>query len=195
VQLTGGMSINPNRADQAKLLRNVRKVHRTMGATLFLLFLLVSITGLLLGWKKNSGGWIQAETATGSTSGLNNWLPIDSLYKKACLYLHDSVDAALSTELDKIDIRADKGVAKFIFAHHFRGLQIDGVTGQLLKVEQRRSDFIEKLHDGSIVDMKFLGNGAVFKLIFTSVAGLSLLLFTITGFWLWYGPKKMRRET
>ncbi|WP_290798679.1 PepSY domain-containing protein [Flavihumibacter sp. UBA7668] len=189
------MSINPNRADQAKLLRNVRKVHRTMGATLFLLFLLVSITGLLLGWKKHSGGWVQAETATGSSSDLNNWLPIDSLYNLASQYLHDSVDAGLSTELDKIDIRADKGIAKFIFTHHFWGLQIDGATGQLLKVEQRRSDFIEKLHDGSIIDMKLLGNGAVFKLIFTSVAGLSLLLFTITGFWLWYGPKKMRRET
>jgi hypothetical protein len=24
--------------------------------------------------------------------------------------------------------------------------------------------------------------------------GVSLLVFTITGFWLWYGPKRMRRN-
>ncbi|MCG7859819.1 hypothetical protein MD537_22765, partial [Flavihumibacter sediminis] len=95
-------------------------------------------------------------------------------------------------KLDKIDLRANKGVAKFLFADHFWGVQVDGATGQLLKIEKRRSDFIEKIHDGSIVDMKLLNSGDVFKLIFTSVSGLALLGFTITGFWLWYGPKRMR---
>lgn len=188
------MNVNPTRAKQARLLRVVRKIHRTMGATLFLLFLVVSVSGLLLGWKKNSS-WIQAETAKGSSSSLADWLPMDSLYQKASRYLLDSVDAGLSTELDKIDVRADKGVAKFLFANHFWGLQLDGSTGELLKIERRRSDFIEKIHDGSIVDMKLLNGGELFKLLFTTISGLALLLFTITGFWLWYGPKRMRNNT
>ncbi len=186
------MNVNSKRVEQARVLRIVRKVHRALGASLFLLFLVISITGLLLGWKKNSE-WIQAETASGSSGELSNWLPMDSLYKQACRYLQDSVDAGLSVKLDKIDLRAGKGVAKFIFADHFWGVQVDGATGQLLKIEKRRSDFIEKIHDGSIVDMKLLNGGDVFKLIFTSVSGLALLGFTITGFWLWYGPKRMRR--
>lgn len=164
-----------------------------MGAALFLLFVVVAVTGLLLGWKKHSGGWIQAKTEKGSSKNLKDWLPIDSLYVQACAYLHDSVDAKLGLDLEKIDIRTDKGIAKFIFADHFWGLQLDGATGQLLGVERRRSDLIEKIHDGSIVDMKLLGNGSVFKLFFTTLSGLALLLFSVTGFWLWYGPKRMRK--
>ena len=30
------------------------------------------------------------------------------------------------------------------------------------------------------------------KLAYTSVMGLALLGFTVTGFWLWYGPRRMR---
>ncbi|MBL7768899.1 MAG: PepSY domain-containing protein [Flavipsychrobacter sp.] len=186
------MNINAKRSEQARVLRMVRKIHRTMGASLFVLFLVISITGLLLGWKKNSE-WIQTKTATGSSANLADWLPVDSLYRKAVGYLKDSVDAGLSVKLDKIDVRADKGVAKFLFADHFWAIQVDGATGSLLKIERRRSDIIEKIHDGSILDMKLMKNGNFFKVLVSSISGLALLIFTITGFWLWYGPKRMRR--
>jgi hypothetical protein len=85
-------------------------------------------------------------------------------------------------------------MVKFIFAENFWGIQLDGATGQLLHIERRRSDFIEKIHDGSILDDYFkIGNGII-KLVYTTVMGLALLLFTITGFWLWYGPKRMKRK-
>ncbi|MEJ2005854.1 MAG: hypothetical protein P8X57_13055 [Cyclobacteriaceae bacterium] len=57
----------------------------------------------------------------------------------------------------------------------------------------RRSDFIENLHDGSIVDNIANIPGGYFKLFYTTLTGLALLTFTITGFWLWYGPKHMRK--
>lgn len=189
------MNNNTQRKSQAKLLRVFRKIHRTTGAALFIFFFFVSITGLLLGWKKQSGGIIQAKTHKGSSSNLEDWLPIDSLYRNAVAYLHDSVDASLSSKLDRIDIRQNKGSVKFIFEDHFWGLQLDGATGALLHVEQRRSDFIEKIHDGSILDFYFDTSAEQFKLIYTTVIGLALLVFTITGFWLWYGPKQMRATT
>lgn len=185
-------SKHQTREQQAKVLRTVRKIHRSLGAALFVLFLIISITGLLLGWKKHSGGRIQAPTMKGQSTDLAKWISTDSLYSLACGYLRDSVDADLSLALEKIDVRPDKGIAKFIFAEHFWGLQLDCTTGALLLVERRNSDLIEKIHDGSIVDMKLLGNGSAFKLLVTSVTGLALLLFTVTGFWLWYGPKRMR---
>jgi len=187
------MATNSNRKDQAQLLRVFRKWHRTTGALLFVFFFIVAITGLLLGWKKNSAGLIMANSAKGSSTELRNWLSNDSLYKKACTYLHDSVATDLSTELDRIDIRKDKGIVKFVFANHFTGLQLDGATGNLLLIEQRRSDFIEKIHDGSIIDHYFKSNG-YFKLMYTTVMGIALLIFTVTGFWLWYGPKKLRNK-
>lgn len=164
-----------------------------MGAALFAIFLFVSITGLLLTWKKNSFGLILPKSAQGTTSNLSHWLPLDSLEIAATNVLQE-IDPSLPTDLDRIDVRPDKGIVKFVFAKHFWELQHDGATGKLLQINQRRSDFIEKIHDGSIVDFYFGVDCGTFKLIYSTISGLSLLLFTITGFWLWYGPKLMRKQ-
>ena len=182
---------NPNRKQQARTLRSFRKIHRTTGALLFVFFFLVSISGLLLGWKKNSGGLILPKTVQGTSSNLSEWLSIDSLSKNASNYLHDSVSSNLSADIERIDLRPDKGIVKIVFKDHFWGLQIDGATGKLLQIERRNSDIIEGVHDGSILD-RFFNTGNTIKLVYTSIMGLALLLFTITGFWLWYGPKRMR---
>lgn len=181
------------RQQQAQLLRQFRKIHRLTGAALFAFFFVVGVTGLLLGWKKNSGGYLLAKSQRGASTELADWLPLDSLHRQAVRLLRDSVSAGLSPELDRIDVRPDKGMVKFTFANHYTALQLDGATGQLLLIEQRRADFIEHLHDGTIVD-RLLGipNGW-FKLGYTTLMGLSLLVFTVTGFWLWYGPKRMRK--
>lgn len=188
------MTKDTRRQQQAKLLRIFRKIHRTTGALLFAFFFVVSVTGLLLGWKKHSGGLILADTAKGTTSELSDWLPLDSLHDIACRILHDSVSPDLSLNLDRIDVRKDKGTVKFVFSDHFWGLQLDGATGELLQIEQRRSDYIEKLHDGSILDYYFGTSNGQIKLFYTTIMGLALLIFTITGFWLWYGPKQMRKR-
>lgn len=187
------MKESTKRQSQAKLLRSFRKIHRTTGALLFAFFFIISITGLLLGWKKHSGGLLLPKSYKGTSTELKDWLPIDSLHKNACVFLHDSVSPDLSLELERIDIRKDKGMVKFVFADHFWGLQLDGATGELLHIESRRSDYIEKIHDGSILDFYFGTSNGQIKLFYTSVMGVALLVFTVTGFWLWYGPKRMRK--
>ena len=161
---------------------------------LFVVFLFVSLSGLLLGWKKNSGGMILPKSYEGTSTDLEDWLPVDSLHKNAISILHDSISPELSTELERIDIRPDKGMVKFVFIDNYIGIQLDGATGNLLHIETRRSDFIENIHDGSILDYLFNTGTEQIKLVYTSVAGLALLSFTITGFWLWYGPKRMRKK-
>jgi uncharacterized iron-regulated membrane protein len=159
---------------------------------LFLFFLIISVSGVLLGWKKNSGGYLLPETRQGTSSELSAWLPLDSLISNAAQFLHDSISPALSTDPERIDIRKDKGVIKLIYSDHFYEVQLDGVSGELLQIKKRRSDFIEKIHDGSILDYYLNTGSNVFKLIYTSLMGISLLLFTVTGFWLWYGPRRMK---
>ena len=51
------------------------------------------------------------------------------------------------------------------------------------------------IHDGSILDYYIATSNGQIKLFYTSIMGLALLTFTITGFWLWYGPKRMRKRT
>ncbi|NDV44359.1 PepSY domain-containing protein [Flagellimonas sediminis] len=180
------------RTKQAKILRIFRKVHRTTGALLFIFFFFISVTGLFLGWKKNSNGIILPETQKGTSVELKDWLPVDSLHTIACTVLHDLVSPDLSLELDRIDMRKQKGSVKFLFVDSYYEVQLDGATGKVLSVAQRKSDFLENVHDGSILD-RYLDTNGYIKLVYTTVMGVSLLLFTITGFWLWYGPKRMRQ--
>lgn len=183
---------NTKRKNQAGILRSFRKVHRMTGAFLFIFFFVISITGLLLGWKKHSGDYLLPKTYTGTSTDLQDWISVDSLHKRAIAYFRDSVSATASLKLERIDLRPEKGVAKFVFEADFMGLQLDGATGQLLHIDKRRSDFVEKVHDGSILDLYFNTSNGQIKLIYSTIMGLALLLFTVTGFWLWYGPKRMR---
>ncbi len=123
-----------------------------------------------------------------------DWLTIDSLTQCATIFLHDSISPTLNPAPERIDIRKDKGVIKFTYEDGFWGIQLDGATGKLLHIERRRSDFIEKIHDGSILDFYFNTTNGQIKLVYTTIMGMALLTFTITGFWLWYGPIRMRRS-
>lgn len=187
--------MSENRKNQAKILRIFRKVHRTTGAFLFVFFFIVAATGFLLGIKKHSGGIILPETKKGISTELSNFLSLDSLQTNATLYITDYLKESKAIEIDRIDVRPDKGIIKFTFKSTFYEVQLDGATGTLLQIDLRRSDVVEKIHDGSIVDYYFGFESGVFKLIYTIIMSLALILFTITGFWLWYGPKKMRKTS
>ncbi len=183
-----------NRKKYAKSLRIFRKIHHTAGVYLFILFVFISITGIFLGWKKHSGGYILPATQKGLSSNPADWLPVDSLTQRAQLIFRDSVSASLDPAINRIDFRPSKGIAKFLFKKHFWEIQLDVTSGEVLSIGQRHSDWLENVHDGSILD-NWLGiKGGWIKLAFTSVSGLTLLTFTITGFWLWYGPWRMRRN-
>ncbi len=181
------------RQKQAKILRTFRKLHRITASLTFFVFLIVASTGILLAWKKHSGGAMLPVTHKGTTSDLAIWLPMDSLNQLA-IHTLQKRKPELSTKVDRIDVRPDKGVVKFTFKEHYWEVQLDAATGEVFHVEKRWSDLVEQIHDGSIIDRLFSWRGDWFKLSYANVAGWSLLLFTITGFWLWYGPKVMRKR-
>ncbi|WP_031428862.1 PepSY domain-containing protein [Flavimarina sp. Hel_I_48] len=181
-----------SRKKQAKFLRTTRKVHRIMGILLFVFFIVISVSGILLGWKKHSNGVLLPATTKGTSTELAEWLPLQELEERAFQVLHDSVDDNLSLSLDRIDVRKEKGIVKFIFAEHLNSIQLDGATGKVLQIGIRRSDFIERVHDGSILDDYFNISNGFIKVTYTTMMGIALLLFSLTGFWLWYGPKRMK---
>lgn len=184
---------NNKRHKQAKFLRTVRKIHRYTGVFLFLFFFIIGITGFLLGWKQQFNGKILPKTQKGTSSNLKKWLPIDSLCLRAKGYLKTNMGNSISTTVDRIDIRKNKGVAKVTFKNHYYGVQVDGATGKLLSIAYRNSDLIENLHDGSVLDRVFNTQHKQFELVYTLIMSLALITFTITGFWLWYGPKRMKK--
>ena len=166
------------RQRRVKLLRLTRRVHRWTGLALFVFFFVVGVTSILLGWKKHSAT-LQPPTQRGSATELADWLPLDSLRVRA--------QAALPLEIDRMDVRPDRGIVKVLYASGHYEVQLDGATGAVLSRGRRHADWIEALHDGSIVSQPF-------KLVYSTLLGLALLVFTVSGFWLWYGPRVLRRR-
>lgn len=175
-----------------KRTREYRKLHRFIGSALVLFFLLIAVSGLLLGWKKHSGGYILPNTEKGSSTNLAYWKTLDTLAIAAqqALYMEDS---SLNTTIDRMDVRADKGVVKVSFKGNFYEVQLDGTTARVLAINLRKSDIIEQIHDGSLLDTAFNNSGGWFKLTYTSVLGVGLLILCVSGFWLWYNPKRIRK--
>jgi uncharacterized iron-regulated membrane protein len=180
---------------RSRLIRNLRKIHNTSSLYILIFLLIIAVTGILLGVKKHSGGYILADTAQGTTTDLKKWLAADTLYSIACNILHDSVSSNLSTEISRIDMRPSRGTVKFVFENHYWGVQLDGATGFPLKVERRRSDIIENIHTGLILDFFFNTRHEPLKLIYTLTMGLALILMIITGFWLWYLRKQKQKRS
>ncbi len=173
--------------------RRHRSFHRWLAPAALLVMTLMSTTGLLLGWKKHSSGWLMADNEKGVSTDTRRWLTVDSLERLASTYLRDSIDASLDPTKDRIEFRPEKGMVKFTFTEHYHALQIDATTGRLLKTEIRRADWIERLHDGTLIDRAFGLKGQVGKLTYTTLAALLLGALTLTGAFLWINPKRLRR--
>ena len=119
-------------------------------------------------------------------------MSLDSLYNLAGNYLHSEVSPDLSLESDRFDVRVSRGSVRFNFPHKYWSVHVDGATGKLLQIERRRSDFVEHIHDFSILDRIFNTNNEQIKLFISSIAGLALLIFSITGLYIWYWPRRNR---
>lgn len=180
------------------LLKRFRKLHRSAAALLFVFFFFVAISGLTLGWKKHTGNLIMPVTQKAEIVELSEWKELSSLEEIAVQALEKHL-TAISTSLevpkiDRIDIRKKDGIAKFLFDEGNWEVQLSGSTAAVLSIGKRHSDWVERVHDGSILDDLLNTPNSILKLLYSNVMGIGLLLFTITGFWMWYGPKRMRKE-
>jgi hypothetical protein len=171
---------------KVKSLRWLRTIHRWMGIPLIVFFLIIGITSILLAWKKK----VELLPLTLETKiDQGEWISPSVMVSIAESEMRKIGE---SSEVDRIDIRPDKGVAKVTFKTHFTEVQLDGLSGEVLSIETRHSDWIEKVHDGSIVDF-YLGGDEAAKLTYSTLPALGLILMSLSGFYLWYYPKVIRK--
>jgi uncharacterized iron-regulated membrane protein len=168
----------------SKTVRRWRRVHHYLGLSIAILLLISALTGLLLGWKKEAA-ILQPPTQRGLAKSLEAWRPLYELESLAAAALHQAQGGPFA--LDRIDARPDRGIAKVLFTPGYWEVQVDGATGEVLSIDKRYSDLIEQIHDGSIVS-------DTFKLISMNVLGIGVAVLIFSGFWLWYGPWKIRRR-
>lgn len=158
-----------------------RVLHRWASVAIALPLLLVIVTGILLQLKKNSS-WVQPPTQKGSTSEL-------ALSFDRVLEITKSVpEAEVKSwdDIDRLDVRPSKGMLKVRGKNRWE-VQIDSKTGDILQVAERRSDFIESLHDGSFFHDKV-------KLFIFLPSGVILLGLWVTGIYLFALPHLVRRN-
>lgn len=165
-------------------LRQFRVWHRLFGISLATLLLISAVTGVLLALKKDIE-LLQPKTYTGSSKDLSTWRPISDLAAIATEALCELHPDQKGNTIDRIDARPSKGIAKVIYEKAYWEVQIDGATGEVKSIAKRHSDWIEHIHDGSIVSDPF-------KLISMNILGVGVILLILTGTWLWYGPKRIR---
>ena len=164
-------------------IRKFRSLHKWIGISVALFMLITSTTGILLGWKKNVEV-LQPATLKGQSTDVTKWVSFEKI-SEAALHAIDSITKE-ENSIDRLDVRYDKGIIKVLFTQGYWEVQVDPTTGKALSVAKRHADWIEHIHDGSIIS-------DLFKLIYTNYIGWGLLILSITGFWLWYGPRVMRK--
>jgi hypothetical protein len=162
-----------------------RKVHHWASFCVALPILVIIASGILLQMKKQ-WDWVQPPEIRGTGT-----VPAISFEQiMATLQATPSLGVADWDDVSRIDIRADRGLAKVTIVNGWEA-QIDLGTGALLQTAYRRSDLIESIHDGSF----FAGDWT--KLGIFLPAGLVLLLLWMTGLWMWWVPfiaKRRRRK-
>lgn len=139
---------------------------------------------MLLGLKKESD-LLQPPTQKGVSSDLSQWQSVEAQASAARAALEQIQPDLDSYDIDRMDVRPDKGIVKVLFKRGYWEVQIDGSTLETLSVAKRHSDWIEALHDGSIIS-------DLFKVISMNLLGIGLLTLAASGLWLWYGPKLIR---
>lgn len=171
----------------AKSARWYRKAHRFVAIPLVAFLFLMGATGLLLAWKDELKLKPPADSIASNGRAL---ISLDSIRNNAVARIEN---LNLSTEIDRIDYRPKKGLAKVVFVNHFTELQIDCYTGKIVSEKTRTADIIEMIHDGSILDFLFKNSSKPAKLFYSTITSLGLLFLSFSGFWLWLKPRRMKR--
>lgn len=163
--------------------RLLRQVHYWLSLAVFLPAGIMFAAGIFLMLKKEID-WIQPSTERGVVSEQMPAASFEQLL--AAARQHPEAGIEEWSDIDRIDLRVDKGVAK-LRAHSGWEVQVDTSTAEVLNVAYRRSDLIESIHDGS-----FFSDGV--KLYLFLPVGVLLIVMWGTGIYLFLLPRMRRRK-
>jgi uncharacterized iron-regulated membrane protein len=121
-----------------------RTIHNWISIFIALPFLLVIISGMFLLLKKDID-WIQPPSVRGESADTPIATHADMLAAATSV---EPTKGLKWADFERIDYKMDRGMVKFITFDGWE-VQIDTTNASVLSVKERRSDFFEKLHDGT----------------------------------------------
>lgn len=162
--------------------RTLRLVHYWLTAFTLVTVAVVAVTGVLLSLKKDFDV-LQAPTAEASAPGLPA-TPLDGLLGAV---VTETGSSTLGwRDVDRIDVRPRDGLAKVILNDRTE-YQVDLHTLDVLQTGYRTSDFLETLHDFSV-----LGDWG--KYLLSVPTGIALLVLWGTGAYMFIKPLLVKRR-
>ena len=160
-----------------------RQVHYWLSLAVFLPAGVMFIAGGFLMLKKEIE-WIQPSTQRGV---VEDTIPAASWEQMlASARAHPEAGIAEWSDIDRIDLRVDRGVAK-LRAKSGWEVQVDTATAEVLNVAYRRSDLIESIHDGSFFSDEV-------KLYLFLPTGILLVVMWGTGIYLFLLPRMRKKK-
>lgn len=172
------------------LLKNFRKWHRNIAAALFLFFFIISLTGFLLGWKNIFNKEVyRVDKKVTDENDQRKWLSIDSLQKLAISALKAYEVNEKELTVDRIDIKPGKSYFSLQFSNNYL-VSLDPTSGTIKQIDIKRSSWILKLHEGSLLDDWF--GTSFMKKTYVSIMGLALFFMTASGTYLYFFSKRKR---
>lgn len=162
--------------------RTLRLIHYWLTAFTLVTVAMVAITGVLLSLKKDFDV-LQPPTAAASAPGLPA-TPLDRLLEG--IAAEPGRDALDWRDVDRIDVRPCDGLAKVILNDRTE-YQVDLNTLEVLQTGYRTSDFLETLHDFSV-----LGDWG--KYLLSLPTGIALLVLWGTGAYMFIKPLLVKRR-
>jgi uncharacterized iron-regulated membrane protein len=168
-----------------RAFRTLWLLHRWLGVTAGVVVALSAVTGLLLLFKKDSA-WLQPPMVHGEPGPSTSLQPLAAVYGAVlALQLPQFRSEA---DIARIDFRPDAFVHKVVSRHGDVEVQVCATTLRTSGPGVRRSDWLERLHDGS------WAGGFVHGVVMPAVA-LVVLFLAASGYVMWLWPKWARART
>lgn len=169
-----------------KLFKFLWSTHKWTGIVLAVVFLNIAVSGFFLLNKKDYD-WIQPPTQSGAAGEVSAFISPQRLFE--IVFAQEHPDFKTLADVDRVDFRPAKRVHKVRSVHNYAEIQVDAVTGDVLSTAIRRSDWFERLHDGSLY-------GAWVHDWLMPLVAVSLVFMVCSGLYIWYFPvwKKKRRQ-
>lgn len=165
-----------------RVFRTIWLVHRWLGVAAGLVLLLTASTGLLLLVKKDYD-WIQPPVVRGAEGPPSALQPLAAVYD--AVFALDLPQFRSEADIARVDFRPRERVHKVVSRHDDLEVQVCAITLRTTGPRPRRSDWLERLHDGS-----WLGDFAHDRVM--PVVALILFYLAGSGYVMWLWPKYKR---
>jgi uncharacterized iron-regulated membrane protein len=164
--------------------RTLWLLHRWVGIAVGLLVMLTAASGLLLLVKKRFA-WIQPPVAVGAAGTPEQLRPLADVY--GAVFALGLPQLRSEADIARIDFRPDQRVHKVVSVHGDVEVQVCAVTLRTSGPAVRRSDWLERVHDGSWAGDWLHG-------IVMPFVALAVLFLAASGYVMWAWPKLRRRR-